>query len=161
MSPSDAGPRWLDDHERAAWMPLIRLIHLLPQALDRQLRDEVGIGHSYYAMLASLSIAPDHTLPMGELARVTATSPSRLSHAISVMQQRGWVDRRPCPSDRRVQFATLTAAGHEVLARVAPSHVAEVRRLVFDKLDADQVEQLRILGTALLDGLDGDGTGNR
>ncbi|WP_067652882.1 MarR family winged helix-turn-helix transcriptional regulator [Nocardia harenae] len=154
-------PRWLDDREMAAWMPLIKLIHLLPQALDRQLRDEVGIGHSYYSMLASLSDAPERTLPMGELARYTATSPSRLSHAISVMEERGWVQRKPSPSDRRIQYATLTAAGLEVLRKVAPSHVAEVRRLIFDRLDPEQVDQLRDLGTVLLDGLDGPGAAGR
>lgn len=154
-------PRWLDDREMAAWMPLIKLIHLLPQALDRQLRDEVGIGHSYYSMLATLSDATERTMPMGELARYTATSPSRLSHAISVMEERGWVERRPSPSDRRIQYATLTPAGLEVLRKVAPSHVAEVRRLIFDRLTPEQVDQLRDLGATLLDGLDGAGAAGR
>ena len=34
-----------------------------------------------------------------------------------------------------------------MLARTAPGHVAEVRRLVFDPLTPDQVAQLRALAT--------------
>ena len=147
-------PRWLDEHEMAAWLPLIRLVTLLPQALDRQLREDVGISHTYYSMLANLSDQPDRTLAMGELAQRTAISPSRLSHAISAMEERGWVRRRPCPTDRRIQFATLTDDGIAMLERVAPGHVAEVRRRVFDRLGRDQVEQLRAIGTVLVEGLE-------
>lgn len=147
-------PRWLDDQEMATWLPLIRLLYLLPQALDRQLREEVGISHAWYSMLAVLSAAPDRTLSMGELARLSMASPSRLTHAIDTMEKRGWVVRRPCPTDKRSQYAVLTDEGFDVLETIAPSHVAEVRRLVFDRLDRDQVEQLRRIGQTVLAGLE-------
>src|SRR3712207_8247722 len=38
-------PRWLDEEEMAAWLPLVQLVHLLPQALDKQLREGAGISH--------------------------------------------------------------------------------------------------------------------
>ncbi len=156
MSRTDTAvePRWLDDHEMATWLPLIRLLYLLPQGLDRQLREEMGISHTWYSMLAVLSAAPDRTLSMGELARVSMASPSRLTHAIDTMAKRGWVVRRPCPTDKRSQFAILTDEGFAALEAIAPSHVAEVRRLVFDRLDREQVEQLRRIGLTLLEGLE-------
>jgi DNA-binding MarR family transcriptional regulator len=153
--PAGPHPRRLDDREMAAWVPLIRLVHMLPHALDKKLREEVGISHAYYAMLVNLAGQPDRTLSMGELARLTGTSPSRLSHAISVLEKRGWVRRRPCETDRRIQYATLTDDGVAVLRRIAPTHVAQVRRLVFERLDDEQVEQLRVIGTTLLEGLEG------
>jgi DNA-binding MarR family transcriptional regulator len=162
MTPHDgtpAGPdasatRWLDEEEMAAWLPLLRVVQLLPQAMDRQLRQEAGIGHAYYQVLATLSAAPERTLSMGELARLAATSPSRLSHAVAAMEERGWVTRRPCPTNRRIQHATLTDAGLSLLEGVAPGHVAEVRRLVFDRLTRDEVTRLRSLAVRLLDGLE-------
>jgi DNA-binding MarR family transcriptional regulator len=147
-------PEWLDADEMAAWLPLIRLVYRLPQALDRHLRDEMGISHLWYTMLAHLSAAPDRTLSMGELARLAVSSPSRLSNAVSSMEKQGWVERRRCTTDARIQFATLTDAGFAKLERVAPSHVAEVRRLVFDHLDGDQVAQLREMGETLVAALD-------
>lgn len=147
-------PRWLDDEEMAAWLPLLRLVDLLPQALDRQLRTEAGISHAYYGVLAVLSAAPDQTLTMGELARMTLSNPSRLTHAVGVMEQKGWIERRQCTDDRRSQFASLTAAGQELLDRIAPGHVAEVRRVVFDALEREQVGQLRAIAKAMLGVLD-------
>lgn len=148
-------PRWLDREEMAAWLPLLRLVHLLPQALDKQLRVEAGISHGYYSVLATLSAARDQTLPMGELARLTLSNPSRLTHAVSVMEKKGWISRQQCSDDRRIQFASLTDAGRELLVRIAPGHVAEVRRVVFDGLDRGQVGQLRAIALSMLASLDG------
>ncbi len=147
-------PRWLDEQEMAAWLPLLRVVQLLPQAMDRQLRREAGIGHAYYQVLTTLSAQPERTLSMGELARLAATSPSRLSHAVAAMEERGWVTRRPCPTNRRIQYATLTDAGLSLLQRVAPGHVAEVRRLVFDQLDPDDLAHLRRMALRLVAVLD-------
>jgi DNA-binding MarR family transcriptional regulator len=147
-------PRWLDDDEMAAWLPFIRVVSLLPQALDRQLREEVGVSHTYYQVMALLSAQSDRTATMGDLARLTTTSPSRLSHAVTSLEQRGWLRRSPCPTDRRVQYVSLTDEGYGVLEAVAPTHVAEVRRKVFDRLTREQVRQLRSIGSSLLEALD-------
>ena len=146
---TDEQPRWLSDEEMAAWLPLVRLVHLLPQVLDRQLREEAGISHVYYQILAMLSEAPDGRLRMSELARVTSTSTSRLSHAVAALEDRGWVTRTSCETDRRGQLAELTAAGRRELERTAPGHVAEVRRRVFDVLDDGELAQLRALAAKL------------
>ena len=146
---TDAPPRWLTADEMAAWLPLVRFVHLLPQALDRQLREEAGISHVYYQILAMLSAAPEGSLRMSELAGLTSTSTSRLSHAVAALEERGWVTRSSCPTDRRGQVAALTEAGRRELERTAPGHVAEVRRRVFDVLSDDEVAQLRALAEKL------------
>lgn len=146
--------RWLDDEERAAWLPLVRLVQVLPYELDAQMRAEAGISHAYYSMLALLSMAPGTTMSMGELARSTGTTPSRLSHAVDVLEQRGWVLRTRCSSDRRVQHARLSVAGQALLEQTAPGHVARVRELVFDRLDRDQIRALARIASAVLEGID-------
>jgi DNA-binding MarR family transcriptional regulator len=148
-------PRWLDEEEMAAWLALVRVVTLLPQALDRQLREDAGISHVYYQILAMLSAAPDGQLRMSELARTTGVSPSRLSHAVSSLEARGWVQRATCAEDGRGQLARLTGEGRTVLERTAPGHVAEVHRLVFDRLTPEQVRQLTAVATAVSQALPG------
>jgi DNA-binding MarR family transcriptional regulator len=101
-----------------------------------------------------LSDVPGRTLRMSDLAVMTQSSQSRLSHAVSRLEGNGWVRRIPCPDDRRSTLARLTDAGFDVLAAAAPGHVATVRTHVFDRLSPEQVGQLREIGRTILDGLD-------
>ena len=153
---SQVEPRWLDDAEMQAWLRLLRVVMLLPGALDRQLRQDAGLTHASYMVLACLSAAPERSMRMSELARVTATSQSRLSHSVAALERRGWVQRRPCPDDGRGQIATLTDAGAQVLVETAPGHVAKVRSLVFDPLEPGDVERLSAVAERLVGRLEAD-----
>ena len=153
MTATTMQTRWLDDAEMRGWLGLVQVMQLLPLALDRQLQDEAGMPHAYYQLLAMLSEAPGRSLRMNALAALTATSQSRLSHSMTRLEERGWVERRPCPDDRRGQIAVLTGAGAAALAAAAPGHVAEVRRRVFDLLKPAQVEALAEVASALAEGL--------
>jgi len=143
-------PRWLSDGELTAWLDLVRVLMLLPAALDRQLREDAGIPHAYYQILAMLSGRGDRSMRMTDLARLVGTTPSRLSHAVASLEQRGWVQRCACPTDKRGQIARLTAAGAAAVEAAAPGHVDEVRRLVFDNLTDEDVARLRAITAKLL-----------
>ena len=136
---------WLDPEQQRAWKGLIMVAQLLPIALDRQLQADSRLAHSDYAVLATLSAAPDHKLRMSDLASLMDYSQSRISHAMTRIESDGWVRREPCLEDKRVFYAVLTDAGQAVLAEAAPGHVAHVRRLVFDHLNEDQVHQLAVI----------------
>ena len=146
------GTRWLDADERDAWLTYVATSTLLDAALDRQLQRDAGMPLAYYLVLAMLSDAPGRTLRMSDLATMTQSSQSPLSHAVSRLEARGWVSRNPCPHDRRSTLAHLTDAGFEALAEAAPGHVAAVRAHLFDKLSDEQVRQLHdILAPVLAD----------
>ncbi len=136
-------PRWLDEDELSAWLPLMRVLHLLPQQLDRQLRDQAGITHQYYMIMALLSAQPDREMTLSSLANGVGMIPSRLTHALGSLEGRGWVERHPCATDRRVQYARLTDEGMHALEQAAPGHVAEVRRTVIDHLTRKDLADLR------------------
>ena len=143
--------RWLDDEEQHAWRAFLRAATAVDDALDRQLQRDAGMPHAYYQVLAMLSEAPDCTLRMSELAGLTTSSASRLSHAVSRLEERGWVRRERHPTDRRGSLAVLTDDGWAAVQAAAPGHVAAVRAAVFDRLEPDQVSQLREISEALAD----------
>ena len=148
---------WLDAAERAAWLRLIAVVELLPGVLDAQLRREAHLTHFEYFVLAMLSETPDRTLRMTALAQRTNATLPRLSHVVRRLEERGLVERFPCPEDRRATNARLTRAGWDEVVAAAPGHVTAVRRHVLDALQPAQVAQLRQICDALLTTLDADG----
>jgi len=151
------GTRWLDEGEMAAWLRLVAITELLPGVLDSQLRRDADLSHFEYFLLAVLSEAPERTLRMSALAQRTNATLARLSHVVRRLEERGLVERFPCPDDARATNARLTAAGWDTVAAAAPDHVAHVRAKVLDALTPDPVRQLADIGESLLAGLDPEG----
>jgi DNA-binding MarR family transcriptional regulator len=150
--------RWLDDREAAAWVRLAAVLELLPGVLDGQLRRDADLTHFEYFCLAMLSEAPQRTLRMTALARLTNATLARLSHVVRKLEDRDLVERFPCPSDARATNARLTAAGWAKVVATAPGHVATVRHNVIDAISPEQVGQLAAITEAMLQRLDPDGS---
>ena len=147
-------PRWLDAEEQRAWRAWLYSAQLLMDRLDRELTHETGISHAYYEILVALSETPGRKLRMSELADRCLSSRSRLSHAVSRLEERGWVVREVCAEDGRGQLAVLTENGFAALEAAAPIHVESVRSHLFDQLTPAQVAAMRDLGEPLLRHLD-------
>jgi len=137
-----AQTRWLTNAEQHTWRAFLEATRRLDDQLDRELQHDAGMPLGYYTILVMLSEAPGRTLRLSDLAERTWSSRSRLSHAVDRLEEKGWVERISCPSDKRGAFALLTDAGFAVLEAAAPGHVEGVRRHLFDQLTPSQVEAL-------------------
>jgi DNA-binding MarR family transcriptional regulator len=147
---NDDESTWLQPAEQQAWQGFLALNRVVFAELEAQLQSGSRMPLAHYAILVSLSEAPDRTLRMGELARRLYTAPSSISHAMTRLESKGLIERRNDPSDRRAQFAVLTDAGAEALAAAAPGHVAAVRRNLIDLLTEDQLAQLKEISDAVV-----------
>lgn len=134
--------RWLNAGEREMWMRLVSTATLLPSAVEAQLKRDASLSFFEYHVLAMLSESEGRTRLMSELAHWSNSSLSRLSHVVTRLEKQGWVRRETCPEDRRATLAVLTDEGFAHLEASAPAHVEEVRRLVFDALDPEEVRAL-------------------
>ncbi|MER7006911.1 MarR family transcriptional regulator [Dactylosporangium sp. NPDC000555] len=141
--------RWLDEEEQAAWRAFYSATTLLIDRLDRELQHDAGMPHAYYEILVVLSESEGRSLRMSELALQTRSSRSRLSHAVTKLEARGWVRRRDCDDDKRGQFADLTDQGFAALVAAAPGHVETVRTHLFDPLTPEQIDQLKQISQAI------------
>lgn len=151
-------PRWLSRAELAAWVRLVALLELVPNVLDSQLRRDAGLTRFEYYVLAMLSEAPERTLRMTALAARTNATLPRLSHVVRRLEERGLVERFPCPEDGRATNARLTDDGWGTVQQAAPGHVGNVRRHVIDALTPEQITQLTGIADAVLARLDPEGT---
>ncbi|WNV84001.1 MarR family transcriptional regulator [Umezawaea sp. Da 62-37] len=133
-----AEPKWLDARELAAWEGYLEVSTMLNRRVEQQLKDDAGLSHPQYEVLARLSAAPDGELRMTELAGAALTSKSGLTYQVAQLEKGGLVKRRTCESDERGVIATLTDAGWQKLRESAPGHAGLVRDLFLDGLSRKQ-----------------------
>lgn len=144
----------MDDLESDAWRRLVAVLELLPASLDAQLQHDAGMTYYEYALLSLLRFVPDATLQSKELAiRTNATLP-RLSHVVSRLVARGWLERLPSPDDKRATDVHLTDDGRRAVIRATSGHIAHIRRQVIDRLDRDDLAALATIGRKLSEVLD-------
>lgn len=126
--------RWLSDEQQQHWRAWLSASTLLADRLNRDLVADTELTLADYEILVRLSDSPDRTIRMSDLALLTLSSRSRLTHQIDRMEQAGLVERRTCASDKRGQNCVLTEKGWKTLVSAAPKHVASVRHHLVDQL---------------------------
>jgi DNA-binding MarR family transcriptional regulator len=139
---SEPEVRWLDEPEMLAWRGLVRATTGLLAVLDNELQAEHGLSMGDYEVLVHLSEAPDRAIRMSELAGRLHLSPSGITRRIDGLVKSGFVERRPCPNDRRGSNAVVTPLGLKALSSAAPTHVRGVREYFIDRLSDRQLAQL-------------------
>ena len=134
--------KWLNDEQQKHWRAWIAATTLLSDQLNRELQSSCGLTLADYEILVRLSDAPDRKIRMSDLASITLSSRSRLTHQINRMEEAGLVTREACPDDRRGQLCAMTNQGWKTLVAAAPAHVASVRAHFVDVLSADEYAAL-------------------
>lgn len=157
MQKETMNTRWLSPHELSAWVRFASVLELLPGVLDAQLRRDSELTHFDYRVISLLSETEEHTMRMGSLARLTNSTLPRLSHVVHRLEERGYVERVPCPEDKRATNARLTERGWQKVLEAAPGHVQAVREHVLDALTPEQVAQLERITEQIMHRLDPDG----
>jgi DNA-binding MarR family transcriptional regulator len=129
--------RWLSTEEQRAWRSYIRATILLQARLGRELQRAHGLTIADYEILVRLSESPGRRARMSELAELTQSSRSRLSHQITRMERAGLVSRQAYTEDRRGALAVMTDEGWQRLVDAAPTHVEGVRRHLVDQMSPE------------------------
>jgi MarR family 2-MHQ and catechol resistance regulon transcriptional repressor len=116
--------------------------------LGGALQAETGLPHVWFEVLVRLARSEGGRLTMGDLAADIALTTGGITRLIDRIGAGGYVERRPCPTDRRVTHAVITAEGRDVLNRAAVVHAGNLRE-VFAGFDEQALSSL----DALLDRL--------
>jgi DNA-binding MarR family transcriptional regulator len=101
---------------------LVAALERLGQALDvlaRHAATTSGLSPIQLRLLVLLYHDPDPGRRAGALARRFGVTPATLSDALSALEAKSLVIRRPSPDDRRATVVSLTPAGRRLAARLS------------------------------------------
>ena len=128
--------------QRRAWLAYMRVQLRLTYEMNRQLQSDSNLSLSDYHVLNALRLAPGGRMRITALAAQIGWERSRLSHHARRLQQRGLVDCRLAPADRRATETTLTDQGWDEITVASPGHFELVRQLFFDGLPDELLDPL-------------------
>jgi len=139
-----------EQRERVLWARYNALLTSVPGMIDERMRTATGLSRFQFMLLDTLASNPDGQVQLAQVARAADSSLSRLSHAISRLEDAGLVERRACDSDRRASWAVLTPAGAAAVKNAREAHDEVVREVLLNRIPADKHEDAIALLTALL-----------
>ena len=97
----------------------------------------------WYEVLATVADAPEQRMKMGELAEAMVITRGGLTKLVDRLIQAGLMERTFCETDRRVSYATLLPAGHDLLEEMRPVIVTELNAAFAANLSERQTDELR------------------
>jgi MarR family transcriptional regulator, 2-MHQ and catechol-resistance regulon repressor len=111
-------------------------------ALERRLTAELeahcGLALAWFEVLVRLGRSEDEQLTMSTLAGQVSLTTSGITRLVDRMATAGLVERVPSPTDRRVSYVRLTAAGRDKLDEALPVHAGNLREVFAGFSDADR-----------------------
>lgn len=112
----------LDDPLLTTFGYLIEVSGRLQRSLGQVLDERMSLPLGWFEVLLRLSRSADGQLAMGVLADQIVLTTGGVTRLVDRMETAGYVERRPCPSDRRVLYAGITDAGAAKLTEAAGVH---------------------------------------
>jgi len=123
------------------WLQMIRSYDHLQSQVAALLQSR-GLTVPQFEVLSTLAAA-DCTNQQ-ELADRLQVTKGNLVGLIDRLTERGWVERVPCPEDRRVNKVRITGVGKELIQAVLPEQAGMVERMMAG-VNEDEIETLRVL----------------
>lgn len=117
----------------------------IERRLSRALEDQCGLAHSWFEVMLRISRAEGGLASMSSLAEQVALTTGGITRMVDRMISTGYVERVPCPSDRRVVYAALTTAGRVKLDEARVVHDAQLGAVFAGFSDADLAALDRLL----------------
>jgi len=130
----------LSPQELRIWHAFILMGEDVLSRVGRDIALATGLSGSEFAVLSRLASLGRGEMRQQDLATVMSWEKSRLSHQLTRMEDRGFLERRR--GDGKTVIVVLTKQGREKLDEARPVHADSVRRNLLSRLSKGQTETL-------------------
>ena len=122
------------------WRSFLQAHSTVVKYLERRMEEQHSLPLSWWDVLIQLADGPEGRLRMGELAESVLLTRSGITRLVDRMILEGFVDREPCPGDRRGYFAVITQKGRDTIERVGPDHSKDAWEVFLGHINEEEAE---------------------
>jgi DNA-binding MarR family transcriptional regulator len=125
-----------------SWVSFLRAHAAITRQLNADLLNAHGLTLSDYEVLLRLSNAEGGMMRRVDLAQSVLLTASGITRLLDGLERAGLVEKASCPSDARVSYAKLTAAGADKLAEAGRTHLAGIEELFSGRFPEAELDRL-------------------
>ncbi len=126
-----------DDFRIHTFGVFLEALNRLNHVFDHSLKAKAGISQSWFEALLRVSRSGGQ-MTMGELADQVALTSGGVTRLVDRLAGEGFVERRACESDRRVQYVAITDAGTAKLEEAVDVHLDDLERELTGRLSDEE-----------------------
>ncbi|WP_100489665.1 MarR family winged helix-turn-helix transcriptional regulator [Sporolactobacillus pectinivorans] len=128
------------------WVVLTRAQQSIRKKIEENIKS-YGLNLTEFGVLELLYHKGDQ--PIQKIGGKILIASSSTTYVIDQLEKKKLLHRKPCPTDRRVTFAALTAAGSHLMEKIFPEHRDAVDQILGGLNSSEKHEmtgQLKKLG---------------
>ncbi|MCR6104865.1 MarR family transcriptional regulator [Salipaludibacillus agaradhaerens] len=120
------------------------------QSVKKRVEENIksfGLNPTEFAVLELLYSKGDQ--PIQKIGEKVLIASSSITYVVDKLEKKRFIDRKPCPKDRRITYAAITEAGTDVMNDIFPKHrdaIEEICSGLDEKEKVMVIEQLKKLG---------------
>ncbi|TRM11225.1 MarR family transcriptional regulator [Lentibacillus cibarius] len=107
----------------------------------------LGLNPTEFAVLELIYNKGDQ--PIQKIGEKVLIASSSITYVVDKLEKKKLLNRKPCPTDRRITFATITSDGKELMDEIFPEHKLAIQQILAG-LDTNEkeamIQQLKKLG---------------
>lgn len=141
-SRTTANHHLISDQRISSYGRLVEAQRRLHRVFDRSLRSQAGISIVWYEALLRVARAADEQMPINELGDALELTSGGATRLVDRLEEKGYIERVRCPTDRRILWARLTDPGLEVLAAATRVHLDDLDENFVSRFTAEEMDTL-------------------
>lgn len=129
--------------------PSLKLFVVLSKAYravtDRVKEDiqKQGLNPTEFGVLELLYHQGDQ--PLQKIGDKILLASGSITYVVDKLQQKGLLDRKPCPNDRRITYASISEEGRQLLHKIFPDHWEKIEDITGALTNEEKAQLIPLL----------------
>lgn len=140
----------MEDLSLKLYVVLSKAMRSVNQKVSEEIK-KLGLNPTEFGVLEVLYHKGE--MPVQKVAEKILISSSRIAYTVKVLEEKKYIDRRQCASDKRVTYLSLTKEGEELMDQLFVVHHQDLQTIFSVLEKKEQEEMIRLakkLGLSLV-----------
>lgn len=129
---------FLDNKKLKAFTVLLRAAQSVQEATKKDFAN-YSLNQTEFAVLDLLYHKGDQ--PIQVIGKKILIASSSITYVIDKLEEKRYVSRQACPSDRRVTYAVITEQGKQLMDQIFPEHVKKIEE-IFEVASDEEIDNM-------------------